>query len=203
MHGAAISLGNVYEPYLPFTTDLGIFANALIAGHNLVESYYAAQPVLSWMSVCIGDPLDRPYAAFQNHEVQSESIWSDYRRIVLSHAGDVRAAAKDLKARAEEKKESLYLEALGAAQMDAGDLQNAEMSFQEAMVYTSDPVIEFRLLLERARSLEKQGRGSNACGLLKENLSRFNAPDQHSLILSWIKRMESPPSSSDLAPSHP
>jgi uncharacterized protein (TIGR03790 family) len=203
MHGAAISLGNVYEPYLPFTTDLGIFANALIAGHNLVESYYAAQPVLSWMSVCVGDPLYRPYAAFQNHEVQSESIWSDYRRIVLSHAGDVRAAAKDLKARAEEKKESLYLEALGAAQMDAGDLQNAEMSFQEAMVYTSDPVIEFRLLLERARSLEKQGRGSNACGLLKENLSRFNAPDQHSLILSWIKRMESPPSSSDLAPSHP
>jgi uncharacterized protein (TIGR03790 family) len=202
-HAASISLGNVNEPYLPFTTDLGIFARALLAGHNIAESYYAAQPVLSWMSICVGDPLYRPYAAFQNHEIQSESIWSDYRRIVLSHAGDIQAAAKDLKARAEEKKESLYLEALGAAQMDAGDLQNAEMSFQEAMVYTIDPVIEFRLLLERARSLEKQGRGNNACGLLKENLSRFNTPEHHSLILSWIKRMESPPSSSDPAPSRP
>jgi tetratricopeptide (TPR) repeat protein len=134
---------------------------------------------------------------------QPESVWTDYRRIILSHDGDVLVAAKELQARAEEKKESLYLEALGAAQMDAGDLQNAERSFKEAADITRDPVIEFRLLLERARSLEKQGRGSNACGLLKENLSLFNKPDQHALILSWIKRMESPPSSSDPAPSHP
>ena len=203
MHGAAISLGNVYEPYLPFTTDLGIFANALITGHNLAESYYAAQPVLSWMSICVGDPLYRPYAGYLDPANQPESVWTDYRRIILSHDGDVLRAAKELKARAEEKKESLYLEALGAAQMDGRDLIGAEKSFKEAAVFTSEPVIEFRLLLEQARVLEKQGRSAVAMDLLRENITRFKKADQQSLILSWIKRMESPPPSPspDLSPS--
>lgn len=203
MHGAAISLGNVYEPYLPFTTDLGIFAKALLSGHNLVESYYDAQPVLSWMNVCIGDPLYRPYARFTDNSNEPESIWRDYRRIILSHDGDVLHAAKELKARAEVKKESLYLEALGAAQMDGGDLIGAEKSFKEAAVFTGNPVIEFRLLLEQARALEKQGRRDVASELLRENISRFNTPDQHALILSWIKRMELPSPSPDRSPLRP
>jgi len=192
-HGASASLGNVYEPYLPFTTNLGIFAAALLSGRNLAESYYTAQPVLSWMSVCVGDPLYRPYADFYAPRSRlEENPWWDYRRIILEHGGDTLAAAADLKSRAEEKRESLYLEALGSAQLDAGDAVRAEESFKGASLITTDPMIGYRLLLERARSLEKQGRGKAAASLLKESLQRFIQNNQQALLQSWIRRMESP-----------
>ncbi len=190
--GASASLGNVFEPYLPFTTHLGVFASSLLTGRNLAESYYAAQPVLSWMSICVGDPLYRPYWEF--HAPQSdfpENPWRDYQRIILAHDGDTLAAARDLKSRAEEKQESLYLEGLGAAQLDAGDAVRAEESFKAASLIEKNPTILFRLLLEQARAIEKQGRGKVAAGLLKENLGRFAQPDQQALLRSWIKRMES------------
>lgn len=208
-HGASVTLGNVFEPYLPFTTNLGVFAGALLSGRNLAESYYSAQPVLSWMSICVGDPLYRPYAAFYAHRSSSDGIpWADYRRIIMAHHGDTLAAAVELKSRAEEKKESLYLEALGAAQMDAGSLVDAEKSFLEASTFASDAPISFRLLLEQARAIERQGRGKIAARMLKENLQRFSNPEQQALLHSWIKRMESPapsptPTLLPLSPSHP
>ena len=192
MHGASASLGNVREPYLPFTTNLGIFAASLLSGRNLAESYYAAQPVLSWMSICVGDPLYRPYAAWHEGLEATPSVWSDYRSIVLAHGGDVLAAAADLKSRSEETKQSLYLEALGAAQMDAGAYADAGTSFKQAATFSKDPAISFRLLLEQARAVEKQGRGHDAAGLLNEHLRSFTLPDQQSLLRSWIKRMETP-----------
>jgi hypothetical protein len=204
-HGASASLGNVYEPYLPFTTNLGLFAKALLSGLNLAESYYAAQPVLSWMSICVGDPLYRPYAAWSRAETSSsQTPWSDYRRIILAHDGDTLAAASELKSSAEEQKESLYLEALGAAQLDTGSPANAEVSFREASTFASDALISFRLLLEQARAIEKQCKGKTAASLLKENLRNFKQPDQQALLQAWIKRMESPtPPQSTPPPSHP
>ena len=191
-HGASASLGNVYEPYLPFTTNLGVFASTLLSGRNLAESYYAAQPVLSWMSVCVGDPLYRPYGDFYDHQSSLEqNRWRDYRGIILSHHGDILASAADLKSRAAEKRESLYLEALGAAQLDANDPIHAEESFRAASTYATDPLTAFRLVLEQARSLEKQGRGKKAAGLLKENLQCFTDKEQQTLLQCWIKRMES------------
>jgi uncharacterized protein (TIGR03790 family) len=201
-HGASATLGNVYEPYLPFTTDLGVFATALLSGRNLAESYYAAQPALSWMSICVGDPLYRPYAAWYSRDPklpQSQTIWSDYRAIILAHGGDTLAAATELKAQSVRKKESLYLEALGAAQMDQGSLDAAEGSFREANALTKDPTVEFRILLEQSRAIEKQGKGMIAAKLLKENMTRFAQPAQQALLRSWIKRMES--SSPTPAPS--
>ena len=128
LHGASASVGNVYEPYLSFTTDFGAMAASLLSGANLGESYYAAQPVLSWMSVLVGDPLYRPYACFSRGDSisPSKSVWTDYRRIVLSHQGDVLSAAPDLVARARQGGQSLYIEALGSAQIDAGALSAAE-----------------------------------------------------------------------------
>ena len=191
-HGASASLGNVYEPFLPFTTNLGVFASALLEGRNLAESYYSAQPVLSWMNVCVGDPLYRPYTAWYSPEPTSPSVWSDYRSIILAHGGDVMSAAADLKSRSEEKNESLYLEALGATQMDTGACADAEVSFKQAATFTKNPDIFFRLLLEQSRAIEKQGRGNEAASLLKKYLSKETTASQQPLIDSWIKRVETP-----------
>ncbi len=61
--GVAATMGCVYEPYLDFTPHVGVFFTWLIAlRHNFAEAAYAAQPVLSWQTTIIGDPLYRPMA---------------------------------------------------------------------------------------------------------------------------------------------
>ena len=192
LHGASASVGNAYEPYLAFTTDFGTMASSLLAGANLAESYYAAQPVLSWMSVLVGDPLYRPYACFSSEESTSpsKSVWTDYRRIVLAHGGKVLEAADDLKARAEQGGQSLYLEALGNAQMDEGRLSDAEVSFRRASELSRESVVQFRLLLETARCLEKEGSADKGAALLRQGLIRFNSSAQRGLLLAWISRLD-------------
>lgn len=60
--GAAASMGCVYEPYLGFTPHVGIFTERLLKGMTFAEAAYASQPVLSWMTTVVGDPLYRPFA---------------------------------------------------------------------------------------------------------------------------------------------
>jgi uncharacterized protein (TIGR03790 family) len=187
--GASASVGNVYEPYLIFTTDFGTMEEKLLAGHNLAESYYAAQPVLSWMSVLVGDPLYRPYAVFQHPEIPSSNRWSDYRQIVLAHHGNVLMAAHDLGVKARSTGDSLYLEALGAAQEDASIFPAAEASFHDASKIAKDPTVQFRLLLEQARVFEKWGKPEKGSLLLTKGFPSFTEPSQKSLLLSWIARM--------------
>ena len=69
-HGAAGTLGNVYEPFLTGTTHLDVFLQRLLEGYTLAEAAYMATPYLSWMSVVVGDPLYRPYDGFRTYEPQ-------------------------------------------------------------------------------------------------------------------------------------
>jgi len=189
--GAGASLGNVYEPYLSLTANLGTFATMLLSGRNLAESYYASQPVLSWMGVLAGDPLYRPYLCLSEQDSPSEGApWADYRQIVLSHDGNVLKSASDHVAKAQATGESLYLEALGAAQYDAGVFPAAQASFRDAGILAKDPVVQFRLLLEQARTLEKWGRPLDGAALLRQGLVRFTAVRQRELLLEWIRRMD-------------
>lgn len=203
VRGAAASLGNVYEPYLDLTTNLGVLCGALLAGRNLAESFYAAQPVFSWMAVLVGDPLYRPYARLHNPS-QPPSVWTDYRSIILRHGGNVLQAAHDLVQRGRITGESLYPEALGAAQMDAGSFSAAKASFREAAKLSKDAKIRFRLVLEEARAFEKEGHPDKGASLLRHALAEFSATEERDLLLLWIARMDPPkPSPSPFPSSFP
>jgi len=61
--GAAVTMGCVAEPYLDLTPNVAAFFTWLISlRHNFAEAAYASQPVLSWQTTVIGDPLYRPMA---------------------------------------------------------------------------------------------------------------------------------------------
>ena len=59
--GAAVTVGNVYEPYLELTHCLDILHQRLLAGHTWVEAAWMAMPVASWQGIVLGDPLYRPF----------------------------------------------------------------------------------------------------------------------------------------------
>ena len=65
--GAAI---NVQEPYLDATIRPDILFSAYASGRNLAESFYAAMPYLSWLTVVVGDPLCAPFPHPQLSQAQ-------------------------------------------------------------------------------------------------------------------------------------
>lgn len=62
-HGAAATMGSVYEPFLMGSPQLDIFTERLLEGYTFAEAGYMSQRLLSWMAVFLGDPLYRPFLA--------------------------------------------------------------------------------------------------------------------------------------------
>ena len=60
-HGAAATMGMVYEPYLALTPHVDIFTRRLLQGDYFAEAAYASEGGLSWMLTVVGDPLYRPF----------------------------------------------------------------------------------------------------------------------------------------------
>jgi uncharacterized protein (TIGR03790 family) len=68
-HGAAATIGPVYEPYVQGFPIPEIFFAALTEGDfNLGESYLLSLPYLSWQMVLVGDPLYQPFTTRDSHE---------------------------------------------------------------------------------------------------------------------------------------
>ena len=60
--GATITMGCVNEPYLSGTPDVAVFTARLVYfGFSFGEAACASQPVLSWQTTVVGDPLYRPF----------------------------------------------------------------------------------------------------------------------------------------------
>jgi len=59
--GATCTMGCVYEPYLSFTPNVAAFLARFANGFTFGEAAWASQPVLSWQTTVIGDPLYCPY----------------------------------------------------------------------------------------------------------------------------------------------
>jgi uncharacterized protein (TIGR03790 family) len=61
--GTTCTMGCVNEPYLTGTPNVAVFLARLIAGgFTFGEAAWTAQPVLSWQTTVVGDPLYRPFA---------------------------------------------------------------------------------------------------------------------------------------------
>ncbi len=60
-HGAAATMGMVYEPYLALTPHEDIFTRRILQGDYFAEAAYASERALSWMLTVVGDPLYRPF----------------------------------------------------------------------------------------------------------------------------------------------
>lgn len=155
--GAAATLGNVYEPYLSLTANLDVFQDRLMAGFTLAESGWIAQRVLSWMTVIVGDPLYRPYASWYDGSTRPETAWSDFRRLVRAARGNTLAAGRDLLAAGTRWKNPMFAEALGAAQLDAGEFSAAVDSFSVAQSLVASGPVRLRIDMERVAAIQAGG----------------------------------------------
>ncbi len=203
-HGAAATLGNVYEPYLALTANLDVFQDRLMAGFTLAESGWMSQRALSWMGVVVGDPLYRPYAVWRSAGLTTTpSVWQQYRSIVLRSSGKTLQAGDALQQAAEQTGNSLFLEALGAARMDAKDWPGALSSFKEAGKIATDPAVRIRLDLETIVSLQALGKQTEATGLAQTASSSLPPGPRRELFSQFLTAPVATPSEEPIGLSRP
>jgi len=180
--GAAATLGNVYEPYLQFTSHLNIFNDRLLHGFTFAESAYSSIDVLSWMSVMVGDPLYRPYGSWLQIDAATDSSktdpWKTYHEFAVQNfsnaAAQYRSLARQTALRA---RNGPMLEDLGFMETGDGNFAGATNYFGQARgcYSTRDDIL--RVILEEADAWNKLKKPKRGLDLLRTALKvSGNAP---------------------------
>ncbi len=95
--GAAVTAGNVFEPYLSPTLHFDIFYDRLLKGSCVAEAALMASPVVSWQSIILGDPLYRPFAAMKKET--PNHVHAQWRQLYLTLGRDVQALRQAVRER--------------------------------------------------------------------------------------------------------
>jgi uncharacterized protein (TIGR03790 family) len=174
--GAAATIGNVYEPYLQLTSHLNVLSDRLLHGFTFAESAYMSVQTLSWMSVMVGDPLYRPYAAWLRIEEKPEperssSDWKAYHDFAAKNGSrpiaEFRAQARQFAARTHN---APMLEDLGLIEAADGNLATAAVCFDQARTtYTKRDDI-LRTVLHEANALAKDNKPKRGLDLIRSVL---------------------------------
>ena len=181
--GATCTMGCVNEPYLSCTPNVAAFLARLIAdGFTFGEAAWAAQPVLSWQTTVVGDPLYRPFAK-EPAELHAEFArthnplieWS-YLRIVdlgLVHGAPVAKLAAFLETIPATTNSAVLTEKLAGLYEMQGKPSSAIGTYQRALTLNPSPEQRIRIRLTLGEKLLAQKREADAIEnyqqLLKES----------------------------------
>jgi uncharacterized protein (TIGR03790 family) len=172
--GAAATLGNVYEPYLMLTPHLDLFEQRLRAGDNFAQAAYGSQAALSWMTTFIGDPLYRPFKAWQAPVAGKPTEYTAYREGAERWTAKGRAAGEAfLQAKGRALKSGVILEGLGWLQLEAKDSGAALASWRTARGYYKEDADRIRCALHTVGVLRGTGKNAPALALVREQIKQF------------------------------
>jgi uncharacterized protein (TIGR03790 family) len=190
--GAAASVGNVYEPYLQLTSHLDILNDRLLHGFTFAESAYMSLPALSWMGVVVGDPLYRPYAAWQQIESARDpgrgaQQWKAYHDFAVKNSSrspaEFRSLARQLALRT---RNGPMLEDLGLMEMAANNFGAASSYLQQARASYVKRDDILRAVLELSDAFIKDKKPRRAVELIRSVVRVI--PDAPASAL--LKKME-------------
>jgi tetratricopeptide (TPR) repeat protein len=162
-HGAAATMGTVYEPYLDLTPHLDIFTKRLLDGDSFAEAAYASEKGLSWMTTVVGDPLYRPFRQPLAAALAAEDAHpSDHHDWLLLQHVQRALAQGDLQPSVPALAQALNLpSARGFAQEGLGDLLDkmkdpaasaaAEEAYRRALTLDTLPIDRIRIGLKLAQ----------------------------------------------------
>lgn len=177
--GAAATLGNVYEPYLAYTANLGIFMERLLRGWTFAESSWASIPELSWMTVNVGDPLYRPFALLtETGQAKSRTPVADFRRSADRNSPD---GSTPFLAEAWANRKWAEADATGAAGM-----------FELALRKTTDSNAIARLTWTYGQMLLSLGNKEQAIALVRTSRHRVGMGAAGTFLQTWLAQLQPP-----------
>jgi uncharacterized protein (TIGR03790 family) len=183
--GATASMGTVYEPYLAGTPDVGVFTTRFIYfGMTFAEAAWASQPVLSWQTTVVGDPLYRPFGgspeALHDRLQREESPlldWSNLRLVNLNLVAgrSMNDMALFIEALGGLTNSPILAEKLGDLFAAQGKPSSSAHAYQNALKLDASPQQRIRLRLTLGQRLLGLGEREKA----RENYQKLleEAPD--------------------------
>jgi tetratricopeptide (TPR) repeat protein len=165
-------MGCVAEPYLAGTPDVAIFAARFFyQGFSFGEAACVSQPVMSWQTTVVGDPLYRPFS--KNPDVRHQEMvqqkstladWSWLRLINMNLANgkspvELVALLEQMPLR---KQSSILSEKLGDLYSDQGKPASSIHAYEEALNLKPTPQQRIRVTLELGEKLRAQNKEEEA-----------------------------------------
>jgi len=174
--GAALTFGNVAEPYLGLTVRPDLALAGLARGMTAGEAAWSATPTVSWMGVIVGDPFYRPFALPLHEQLDPRRHPAD----ALSGYPYIRAA--ELSSHDAVIREALLVSGLQRSASLAGllayarDRKAAGKPFEwPNRALPRLDTDDTGLLLEAARFLRQSARPAEAAELADRLRERFRA----------------------------
>ena len=169
-HGAAVTFGNVFEPYLALTMHFDIFNKLLLEGFTVAEAAWSATPALSWMNVVLGDPLYRPFGKTIGTKLGDgpDRDYALYHGMMQRMAGEPDGHIKTaLTEFAEKRQRPRLLELTALLSAMQSKLPQALDLLEHAESTAKEPAELLRLRLYRAEILRRSEKADAARTLLR------------------------------------
>ena len=193
--GAAVTVGNVYEPYLHLTHDFGILHQALLDGDCWVEACWKAMPAASWQGVVLGDPLYRPFKHFDGsgERTTADNDFRALRAAALRWPDEPTERRKQLDKAAERTHSGVLAEAVGLDLLQQGLTVEATVRFRTAKGFYSKTEDQLRqdfhlIAIDRAAN-----RKDLAVRALHDAQLRYGAIPEADALQGWLAILAPPP----------
>jgi uncharacterized protein (TIGR03790 family) len=186
--GAAATMGNVFEPYLGLTPHIDMFFQRLLDGATFLEAGYYSEPVLSWQTTFVGDPLYRPFAASLDEQIrrletdhQSDVEWAYLRKVNLLMAKSQSSTAEELcRAKAETLHSPVLFEKLGDLRHASHQETGAIVAYTKADEKPGNPYHHIRVATKLAAAYEADRQTLRALAVYENLVSSF--PSNHNVV---------------------
>ncbi len=198
--GAAVTVGNVYEPYLQMTHDFGILHKRLLAGFAWVEACWMAMPVTSWQSIVLGDPLYQPFKHLDGSgDLQPKD--NDFRALraaSLRWPYNPTERRKQLDLATDRTQSGILAEAVGLDLLLDGLTANAATHFRNAKRYDSQTADKLRqdfhlIAIDRAAN-----RKSLAVSALHDAQREYGIIPETDALKAWLDILDPPPAATPM-----
>lgn len=170
--GATITMGCVAEPYLSGTPEVGVFMARLIySKFTFGEAAYASQPVLSWQTTVVGDPLYRPFGKDPDQYYQDlyargsklmEWAWLRLANLGLANRKPIAEVVALLEQVNSEKPSAVLSEKLADLYTAQGKPTSSAHTYEQALALDPTPQQRVRLRLTLGERLLAVDRPQDA-----------------------------------------
>ncbi len=182
--GATCTMGCVNEPYLAGTPNVAVFLDRFSRGDTFGVAAWAAQPVISWQTTVIGDPLYRPFGKspqqqhFELLHKRSPFVDWSYLRLAnlgLAHGAPLAEISGLLENLQITTNSAVLTEKLADLYDAQGKPSSAILTWQKALNLNPSLEQRIRLRLNLGEKLQAEGRQSEAVADYEQLLTE--APD--------------------------
>lgn len=193
--GAAVTVGNVYEPYLHLTHDFGLIQRRLLAGMTWVEACWMAMPVTSWQGVVLGDPLYRPFRHLSGtgEKLEEDLPYRALRAASIEWGTNPGERRMQLEKASERMKSGPLTEAIGLDFLGDAKPVEAAAAFAKAKEFYKNPADQLRQdfhLIAMARAANQKEK---AVVGLRQAVARYGAIPEADALKGWLDILDPPP----------